>query len=202
MKPLYVRWDDANEDLFDLTVKIDGWVPQITTRAWWEMRERGRNLNFKFLSLLRGLCVCYRYTPVPRVDVQLISGAREKLAFWKASLRSVFLLEDLGEYHCAVTSSPAVSPPPPRRLDNNIPAHFRSNLKISAALQGWNILHLDFLFAVFLGSTACINMKRTVYIPSPFSALLLIKVDSYTCWIKGKHRDDVFLLHYLSWPAC
>lgn len=46
-------WADANEDLFDLTVKINGWVLRSLRRRD-ESREK-RNLNFK-LILLRGLC--------------------------------------------------------------------------------------------------------------------------------------------------
>lgn len=43
-----------------------------------------------------------------------------------------------------------------------------------------------------------INIKGPALCSAGFSAVVLIKCDSYTCWIKGKHQDDVFLLHYLS----
>lgn len=72
MKTPYVRWKfiwaDANEDLFDLTVRIDGRVLRSVHRLWWEMREK--KFEFQISTLLH--CQSCGYKAVLRVDIQWI----------------------------------------------------------------------------------------------------------------------------------
>lgn len=68
MKTPRVRWKftwaDANEDLFDLTVKIDRRVLRSLLHQW-EMRER--KFEFQISILLH--CLRRRYTAVLKVDL-------------------------------------------------------------------------------------------------------------------------------------
>lgn len=68
----------------------------------------------------------------------------------------------------------------------------------------WNILHQKASFVAFLSSTACTKRKKKLLClyAIAFREFVLIKVDSYTCWIKR----NIMMMYsrciiYNGWPG-
>lgn len=199
MKSVRMRWKfiwaDANEDLFDLTVKIDGWV--LRSLLHWDERKEIWISNSDLITLCICVCMC-----VLHVFRGAESGHIENMEYTLAKLlsRVTFIQKPQRISLCNIYPSPP--PPSYNKADNNITASetpLRSSLKIWTLNAG---ISKDFS-APFLGSTKGVNIKRPMYIYIIiFSEFLLIKVDRYTCWIKRNIMKMYFCcIIYLDWPG-